>query len=479
MAEVAQGAIQWQRAASNSPDLVAPYLCDLTAASSYRFTPRGYVAGVAATQGAVGAEGMIVDNMMNGTALQVQCGPIIEVCPAFQKTFIRLDPGTSLDVVVAGSSGTARVYFFTGAFHGNTQNVNTYAAYKAGVVSTNTDGTQDVYFNTLRWKTDSLLANGFNLDNLQDSGFFDVLNPVSPASGNLGAGTYLIESHVYSSVPLYGYQQARNILSPDTQVYERRQLGGAGWTPWRNIGLSVTGQCQFQYVDPTHCRLMPLGGGLLTINGNVEAVPYNAGSGLVLTNAIGASPLTPTTIYFVYAFMIAGAMQLELSLTPYALDARGLPIKSGDATRTCVGMFATNAEGKFQDTDAYRGVATFFNRITRRVAAYFSNVQTASLSPANAGIINALSWGDDAVRAEVAGSFNNNTTNGFCNTQVSINGSASASQATQNYSGGATLGLAMASTQIPALGIINIVPQVWVNTGVGTWNFVCMGLVRQ
>jgi hypothetical protein len=229
MADIFVGALLWQKATSNSPDLVAPYACDFTTNASYRFTPKGTIQATPTT--VTGAEGMIVDNMLNGTVLQVQCGPIVEVCPAFQKTYIRLDPLSSPDVIIVGSSGAARVYFFTGSFHGNTQNTNTFAAYKAGVVTTNTDGTQDVYFNTVRWKADYKLANGFNLDNLQDSGAYDVLNPTNSGTP-LAAGTWQIEHRTYSSSNLYAYQLARNLLSPGRQYFERRLLGGSGWTAW-------------------------------------------------------------------------------------------------------------------------------------------------------------------------------------------------------------------------------------------------------
>lgn len=398
MAEVAFGSLQWQKAASNSPDLVAPYACDFTAASSYRFSPRGTLA---TTPGTVsGAQGVIIDNMLNGVALQMQCGPIIEICPAFQKTFIQLDPLASLDVVIAGSSGMARVYFFTGAFHGNTQNVNTYAAYKAGVVSTNTDGTQDVYFNSIRWKVDYNLAPGFNLDNLTDSGFFDVLNPVSPASGNLPAGTWLIESHVYSSSNLYSYQQARNILSPDTQVYERRQLGGSGWTPWRNIGLTISGGDRFLWKNATQCQLIPMNGGLLTVNGNQEQVPASLIFYNTLQNvAQGGAAMAALTVYYAYVYMLAGVMMGEWSTTAPIRDARGLLIKSGDPTRTCVGGVYTNSNAQFQDDVAFRGVGTARNRTWRNVDYQQQGVNITtptSAAPAQIPGFPFWSWGDDS-----------------------------------------------------------------------------------
>lgn len=67
-------------------------------------------------------------------------------------------------------------------------------------------------------------------------------------------------------------------------------------------------------------------------------------------------------MYFVYAFMNAGVMTLEASITGHVTNTtNGVEIKSGDATRTFVGLCALVA-GAFVDTTTQSFVRSWFNR---------------------------------------------------------------------------------------------------------------------
>lgn len=113
-----------------------------------------------------------------------------------------------------------------------------------------------------------------------------------------------------------------------------------------------------------HCRLAKSGGDLLlsryngksiTINGALEVIP-SAGVTLAATG------LTPSTLYYIYAYMNAGTMTLEASTTGHSTDSvTGIEIKTGDATRTLVGMALPITGPAWQDTTKQRFVRSWFN----------------------------------------------------------------------------------------------------------------------
>lgn len=138
--------------------------------------------------------------------------------------------------------------------------------------------------------------------------------------------------------------------------------------------------------------LTPFNGDYLTINGVPQKIP-SAGVSLAATGAAAS------TLYYIYAYMNSGTMTLERSATGYAVDAStGMPIKSGDATRTLVGMARTDGSSAWADSTNQRFVASYFNRRPRYVTASFSTSRTtASTSTVeiNSEIRNEfLTWAD-------------------------------------------------------------------------------------
>ena len=80
----------------------------------------------------------------------------------------------------------------------------------------------------------------------------------------------------------------------------------------------------------------PYANNLIPINGRLEIIP-DAGV------TIGVGGLAPTTTYQIYAFMSGATLTLETSATARAVQAgTGIPIKSGDATRTWLGVGITD-----------------------------------------------------------------------------------------------------------------------------------------
>ncbi len=175
------------------------------------------------------------------------------------------------------------------------------------------------------------------------------------------------------------------------------------------------GQCRL-IKSSTNLLLFPLDGNKIIINGVLQTIP-DAG----VTLGIGAA--SANTTYFIYAFMNSGTMTLEFSVTAHATQAgTGVEIKSGDATRTLVGMARANASPAWQDDNSLLGVLSYFNRRTKAITNSFSTGRASSSATyveLNSEIrSNFLSWADDAAQFNATGGVLNNT--GAVDTNISI-----------------------------------------------------------
>jgi hypothetical protein len=140
-----------------------------------------------------------------------------------------------------------------------------------------------------------------------------------------------------------------------------------------NLGVPQTyGQCKL-VKSGSYLVLLPFNGNVLTIAGVTNAVP-DAGVSLA------AAGLTASTTYFIYAYMNSGTMTLEASTTAHATSTtagnKGTEIKSGDNTRTLVGIARVIAGPAWQDTAAQRFVISWFNRERRDVVGAVDSTST-------------------------------------------------------------------------------------------------------
>jgi hypothetical protein len=112
---------------------------------------------------------------------------------------------------------------------------------------------------------------------------------------------------------------------------------------------------RFLYVSTTSCRLDPFNGNRILINGSIESIP-SAGV------SFGTGGLTSSTVYYAYVYMSSGTMTGEFSATAPATDTTyGHQIKTGDGTRTLVGIVRTNGSTQFVDSATQRFVASWVN----------------------------------------------------------------------------------------------------------------------
>lgn len=180
------------------------------------------------------------------------------------------------------------------------------------------------------------------------------------------------------------------------------------------------GQCQFVYVSASECRLNPYNGNGLIINGKQYRIP-NSGITLPIASVVGAAGSTN----YVYAKDDGvGGISLETSLTGHSRHIDGIEIKTGDPTRTLVGVVYKNVSSQFQFDGSVPGVASWFNRYYP--VGTGSDVNRSTVSNTPVPLIpgsNVWVWGGESVDLQANGFVSNNTAGGTCWLQLNLDGS--------------------------------------------------------
>jgi len=191
------------------------------------------------------------------------------------------------------------------------------------------------------------------------------------------------------------------------------------------LTIAPFGQCQLQYVGTTSIKLVPYNGNYLTINGKHYKVP-SAGVSLANTG------LTAATLYYIYAYMSSGTMTLEASATGYATDSStGVTIKSGDATRTLVGMvyMDSGTPGTFADSATKRWVRSKLNDRGVIGESQFSTARSynsGSWGEINSEIrVNFISWSGERIRIEHSGNVATGPAQGVVSFAIGIDSTSS------------------------------------------------------
>ncbi|MCS6302381.1 MAG: hypothetical protein H8K07_01745 [Nitrospira sp.] len=163
---------------------------------------------------------------------------------------------------------------------------------------------------------------------------------------------------------------------------------------------------RFAYLGALVCRFDPYNGNRLLINGSIETIP-SAGV------SVDSGGLVSNTIYYAYMYMSSGVMTGEFSTTAPATDTTyGHQIKTGDGTRTLVGLVRTNASSQFVDSVTQRFVASRFNQAARNC---FITVGTPTFTftgtPSEIDNTKRVEWVQfsGAVQVQASGRCKNNT----------------------------------------------------------------------
>ncbi|WP_454703464.1 hypothetical protein [Achromobacter pestifer] len=193
-----------------------------------------------------------------------------------------------------------------------------------------------------------------------------------------------------------------------------------------DIGAASTefvagGQCRLAVASATSLVLSPYGGRTLAINGALQLIPS---AGVSITNA----SLAASRLYYVYAFMNGSNMTLELSTTGHSAHDSGVEIKTGDVTRSLVGMVYTSATSQFVDSAADRLCLNWFNRRSISAGQVLNSYTTFTNTAINElnGTLRArfLAWKDEAVFGCVDGYVSNSTAGNNVQVQTFVDGTA-------------------------------------------------------
>jgi hypothetical protein len=196
-----------------------------------------------------------------------------------------------------------------------------------------------------------------------------------------------------------------------------------------------TGMGRLTRVSGTQIKFGPRNGTLLPVKTSGVWRLRDIGSGIVsgspvsavnFVNGVANQSLAANTTYLVTVFDNAGTLVFDfLTTLTHAADATtGVEIKSGDDTRSVVGMIRTNATPNFQDDDDLRGVISWFNRRSIGLAKNFTADRTTTSSSyveVNTEIRgNFVTWAEEAVVVGLSGSATNSVAPGTGEVRTSL-----------------------------------------------------------
>lgn len=248
------------------------------------------------------------------------------------------------------------------------------------------------------------------------------------------------------------------------------------------MGLAF-GQCYFKYVSSASAALVPQGGSYITIAGVDYAIPaagVSANPASCFINGVSGQSLTANTLYYVYAFNNGGMLALDFSTTGHSTDTTagnvGVEIKTGDNSRSLVGMVYPQAGPTFADSGANRLVLSWFNRMGKSAIANFTagrSTTSATYVELNTEIrCQVITWANEGVILSTGGYVSGTGSNTALYTSIGVDGTTpqdamtQANSAVSSVGGGAACSL---ETSLLAEGFHYATMLGLVSGGTGTW----------
>lgn len=247
--------------------------------------------------------------------------------------------------------------------------------------------------------------------------------------------------------------------------------GDGTWADLEIGAAPVVAQCRLVFSSP-NVVLMPVDGDKLSINGTIRAIP---GAGV----SLAPTGLTPSTLYYVYAYWTGSAIALEASTTGYSISSSGSTkwqaVKTGDATRALVGMVRPVTGPAFTDVEYQRFVASYYNRRRREVRNWLTSAvsKTAtSASELNSGArIEFICWAGESLQASLTSSVFKAET-GATYTGIGLDGATPLDSPVRYDSPNTNSYLSASHTaSVPGLteGYHYLTALGWVSEGTGSW----------
>lgn len=177
------------------------------------------------------------------------------------------------------------------------------------------------------------------------------------------------------------------------------------------------GLVQLQLVSATQIKLVPLGDAWVRIAGLLVQIPSAgitiANTGTYIDGTAGQN-LAASTVYYVYLFLVSGALTGGFSTTGHATDTTagnvGTEIKTGDNSRSLIGIIRTNSSSQFVDNNVQRFVRSWFSKKRAGCAnAFTASRALTSVNPTFAEINSEircefLLWAGEVVEVAFSGS---------------------------------------------------------------------------
>jgi hypothetical protein len=192
---------------------------------------------------------------------------------------------------------------------------------------------------------------------------------------------------------------------------------GAATKQYVDQAAAPSANCgRLTWVSTTALAFKPFGGNGIKINGTVWPIPTAGIAGLgnptsVYLNGVAAQSLAINTTYYIYAFNNVGVITAEFSTTGHSQSATvgniGTEIKTGDDSRTLIGMVRTGATVIYASDIQ---TASWFNR--RRKGAQFSIANASVMTPQSF-----VTWGEEAPSLSYAGHVSTNVASSNTSTQ--------------------------------------------------------------
>jgi hypothetical protein len=253
----------------------------------------------------------------------------------------------------------------------------------------------------------------------------------------------------------------------------------AGGTDWKVTGRSRSGvnpitsdfpghgRCRLSFQSSTALILTPYNGNTIVINGQVVTIPS---AGVTLSN----SGTSNNTTYFIYAYLSSGVLTLERSTTGHSTDTTtGVEIKTGDATRTLVGMARSVGLPTpfWVDSTTDRLVLSYFNRKERIASSSFSSTVTTTSTSyvdlSSPSYPDWLTWADEPVKFSVTGACENTGANATV-TSIGVDGATPQDVFNQSRHGETTpVSLQLANTFSEGYHYSTVLGRV--GAGTGSW----------